>query len=248
MNNYVHNERYTTIGAREVLRVLFEEIGTPSSLLDVGCGVGTWLAAATELGCRVIHGMDGTEADPAKLVISNDHLEIIDFERDWMIADKFDLIISMEVAEHLTPAAADRLIANICGATDRVLFSAAIPKQPGQHHINCRWPHEWQAVFNRHGFQCSDDIRWKLWSNELVESWYRQNVFFASRAQSDVSEPRLARVIHPDMLDCMARIRKDEIRQEYESVMMEGGKPVSWYLRTAAMGVCRKIKRQFRGT
>lgn len=247
MSNYVHNERYTTAGAREVLRVLFDEIGTPNSMLDVGCGIGTWLAAASEFGCQVIHGLDGTVADQSQLVVSRNQLESIDFEGDWSVGNKFDLIISMEVAEHLTAAAADRLIRNMCESTDQVLFSAAIPRQPGQHHINCQWPSAWQAIFNKYGFQCSDQIRWKLWSNELVESWYRQNVFFASRARKDEAEPRLARVIHPEMFDCMAGIRKDQIRAEYERVIVEGGKPASWYVRMAAAGLGSKIRRLLGG-
>ena len=50
-------------GRRAVLPMLLRTT-TPSSLLDVGCGIGTWLRAALELGIDDLIGMGGVEVTP----------------------------------------------------------------------------------------------------------------------------------------------------------------------------------------
>jgi predicted RNA methylase len=52
--------------ARVVLPIIFDLI-KPSSVIDVGCGVGTWLAVASELGATTVAGFEGEWAREANL-------------------------------------------------------------------------------------------------------------------------------------------------------------------------------------
>jgi hypothetical protein len=89
----------------------------------------------------------------------------------------------LEVAEHLPEKVGQRLIRSLTEASSLVLFSAAIPGQQGLDHINEQWPSYWQAIFKDYGFQRLDPIRRHIWHNELVDWWYRQNVYlYASEA------------------------------------------------------------------
>src|SRR5262245_4769510 len=57
--DYDHSaNRHTLEGPRAAWAVLFPE-GLPASILDVGCGQGTWLRTAMERGVEDVFGVDG---------------------------------------------------------------------------------------------------------------------------------------------------------------------------------------------
>jgi hypothetical protein len=63
------------------------------------------------------------------------------------------------------------------------VFSAAIPFQRGQGHVNERWPSYWSERFAVQGFACIDALRERFWTDQAIDVWYRQNlVIFADAA------------------------------------------------------------------
>jgi SAM-dependent methyltransferase len=171
-----------------------------SSILDVGCGTGTWLAAARGLGIKDLTGLDGIIPEDGQLHIERDRLHYQDFRKPWSLERSFDLVLCLEVAEHLEPEYGRLLVDCLTRHTDLILFSAGAPFQDGDHHVNCQWPLYWQDYFNSCGFSCSDAIRWELWNDLRVEPWYRQNLFIACRSVDAGKEPRLKSVYHPEMI------------------------------------------------
>ena len=95
--------------------------------------------------------------------------------------DKYDLCICLEVAEHLDCCISDSLISNLTLASDIILFSAAVPEQGGQHHVNERPPSYWNDKFEVKGFRQLDFLRPRFWGNEEVAWWYRQNMIIYSK-------------------------------------------------------------------
>ena len=61
-----------------------------------------------------------------------------------------------------------------------VLFSAAIPGQGGVGHKNEQWPDYWANRFATHGYSVSGALRWRIWNDDRVENWYRQNLLLAA--------------------------------------------------------------------
>lgn len=176
------------------------------SVLDVGCGTGAWLAAAKALGCLEVLGLEGGEIPEDLLLISRRELLAVDVSEPIDLQRKFDLVMSLEVAEHLLPERASQLVANIQNHSDLVLFSAAIPGQQGSGHINCQWPDYWSAMFAEVGYTCFDAIRSKVWCDDRVEVWYRQNVLLFARgvpaerlslAGMEPTEPQA--LVHPEL-------------------------------------------------
>jgi SAM-dependent methyltransferase len=195
---------HSTRGAAAALAVLLASERRPGSILDVGCGTGTWLRAALDLGIDDVYGVDGQGAAVSKLLFPRERFTLLDLRRRFDLGRRFDLVICLEVAEHLPADAAEPLVESLVMHGDRILFSAACPGQPGQHHINCQWPEWWQDIFNRHGFACADAIRWRMWSSSTIEPWYRQNSFIATRDPATAGrEARIKAVVHPDMLTVM---------------------------------------------
>jgi 2-polyprenyl-3-methyl-5-hydroxy-6-metoxy-1,4-benzoquinol methylase len=88
---------------------------------------------------------------------------------------KFDLVISLEVAEHLPKTAADVFVDSVVRHGDVILFSAAIPFQGGNGHVNEQWPGYWAEKFALRGFKTLDVIRPMIWGDESVFWWLQQN-------------------------------------------------------------------------
>ena len=100
-----------------------------SSLLDVGCGTGTWLAAARGLGIEDLTGLDGIIPDDGQLHVGRERLHQQDFRQTWNLDRRFDVALCLEVAEHLEPEHGRLLVACLTRHTDVVLFSAGASPQ-----------------------------------------------------------------------------------------------------------------------
>ncbi|WP_165958149.1 methyltransferase domain-containing protein [Segetibacter sp. 3557_3] len=152
----------------------------PTSVVDIGCGIGTWLKVFENNGITDMLGIDGHHvSDSGQLLIPADKfvatdLNTIDHKR---FDRKFDLAICLEVAEHLQEAYADNLVNTLCSFSDVMLFSAAIPGQTGENHVNEQYPTYWAKKFLQHNYVFVDLIRPKFWNSPEVEWWYRQNAF-----------------------------------------------------------------------
>jgi SAM-dependent methyltransferase len=147
------------------------------SVIDVGCGQGTWLSVFAEHGAVDVFGVDGAYVDRDRLEIPRDRFQPHDLTRPLDIDRTFDLAVSLEVAEHLLADAADHFVTLLTRLAPVVLFSAAAPYQGGQDHVNEQWPAYWATRFARHGYLPVDLVRRRVWANPDVEWWYAQNTF-----------------------------------------------------------------------
>ena len=168
--------------ARAVLPIVFGAL-RPQSVIDIGCGHGAWLAVAEELGARELTGLDGSWVDRAALQSATIDFRPTDLSGSIVLERRFDLCVSVEVAEHLPAAKADAFVGALCDASDAVLFSAAVPGQGGTDHVNEARASQWITRFERRGYDCFDLVRGALWDRADVEWWYRQNaLIFVARA------------------------------------------------------------------
>lgn len=162
------------------------DILQPQSVLDVGCGTGTWLAVFGEHGVADVCGIDGDHVRPDRLEIPRERFVAHDLTRPIDLGRTFDLAVSLEVAEHLPAASAEQFVALLTGSAPAVLFSAAIPLQGGVQHRNEQWQGYWAALFAANGFVAVDCIRPYVWSRPEVATWYAQNtLLFVRRDRVD---------------------------------------------------------------
>jgi SAM-dependent methyltransferase len=162
----------------EVLPVVLEYV-QPESVVDVGCGPGAWLAGFMKRGTSDVLGLDGPWVDADLLQIPRDRFQVVDLTQPLPPGRRFDLVVSLEVAEHLPPEAAETFIRSLTSLGSVVLFSAAIPYQGGTQHLNERWLTYWAGLFAAEGFTAIDCVRPHVWTNTRVDVWYAQNMFFA---------------------------------------------------------------------
>ncbi|NJK83678.1 MAG: hypothetical protein HC912_07540 [Saprospiraceae bacterium] len=117
----------------------------------------------------------------------------------------FDLVLSLEVAEHLAETSADIFIENLVKHGNTILFSAAIPGQGGLRHLNEQYPSYWLKKFKQHGYEFYDLIRPKVWHQQGIRFWYRQNTFIVANQQSPIAQNHQPTtwvdIVHPELFD-----------------------------------------------
>jgi hypothetical protein len=179
---------------------LIAQLLHPSSIVDAGCGQGEWLKAFAEMGVSDYHGIDGDHIADHQLLIPCERFTRHDLRRPLNLGRRFDLAMSLEVAEHLPARTASAFVRSLVVLAPAVVFSAAIPGQGGIHHINEQWPWYWKELFAREGYVQLDPFRQVLWKNPDVAVYYQHNLFL---------------YVDPSVhMDLVARIGIPERRQE----------------------------------
>lgn len=192
----------------EVMVPLVLQLLPLRSVVDVGCGDGTWLAVFQKLGVEEILGIDGDYVDRDLLQIPEDRFQSFDLTKPFDLGCTFDLAISLEVGEHLPIDCAQVFVESLTRLAPVVLFSAAIPFQNGVRHINEQWPDKWAKLFKDRGYLPVDFIRKRVWGNDSVEWYYAQNTLLfadakllkgtvALKAEFEQTNPDQLCLVHP---------------------------------------------------
>lgn len=195
---------------------IVQQLVSPTSVADIGCGTGIWLAEWQRNGVKDLLGVDGDYIQNEQLKISKDIFIVHDLEKPLEIKRKFDMVQSLEVAEHLRPEFAAPFIKNLCTLSDLVLFSAAIPAQGGINHFNEQYPDYWTNLFIQNNFTAYDCLREKIWNNKTIDTCYRQNILLFIRNEVrhrypiiTLSEGSILNLVHPETYEVRNRIIQD---------------------------------------
>jgi Methyltransferase domain len=217
-------------GARrsaEIIVPILVDLLHPGSVIDVGCGLGVWLAVFRDHGVEDVWGMDGPHVEARFLEIPPERFLPTDLRQPVRLPRPFDLVVSLEVAEHLPLNCATAFVESLTALGPVVLFSAAIPHQGGVEHLNEQWPEYWAERFGERGYVAIDCIRPRVWRDERVEWWYAQNALLYAQRERVERDPQLGAarkatalqplsVVHPrkylwliDWLHLVGEIRRD---------------------------------------
>lgn len=154
------------------------DLFNPSSVVDIGCGPGGYIAELAKRGVDVV-GVDGSSSVLKLLQIEPEKFILHDLTKPLRLARQFDLCICMEVAEHIETRHSLVLIDTLCRSSKVVFFTAAPPGQGGHDHINEQWPEFWAELFRSHGFNLDPSLtaqaRDYLEARELAAFWITAN-------------------------------------------------------------------------
>lgn len=159
-----------------VTKVLYDTF-TPKSVIDFGCGTGIYLYFFSTFGIEYLKGLEGCQNAINLALVKN--IEKYDISKKIKLNTKYDICLCFEVAEHIHKKYAETLIHNLCIASDIILFSAAIPKQTGRHHINLQPKQYWINKFEFEGFIYQESVTQNI-INKMPSlksiAWIKNNI------------------------------------------------------------------------
>lgn len=206
----------TKYSAETILGLILPNLPDVRSVADIGCGVGTWLEVAREKGATSIAGYDGPWVDRELLQIPEHCFHQTNLAESLEIDGEVDLAICLEVMEHIPEDSAKKRMDLLLSRCRFLLFGAAVPLQGGTGHINEKSQSYWVDYITSRGFLAYDPIRWKIWNDEPIPYWYKQNMLLyvnsreAALLPDEISRYQLTaesliNVIHPQLLEKLNR-------------------------------------------
>ncbi|MGI8498884.1 MAG: class I SAM-dependent methyltransferase [Gemmatimonadaceae bacterium] len=205
---FERSESVSLASARVIVPIIMDLVH-PASVVDVGCGEGLWLTVFQQQGAPEIFGLDGSFMDEDLLKIPRERFRATDLRLPLDVGRRFDLAVSVEVAEHLPASRAASFVKDLTSLAPLVLFSAAIPHQGGVAHLNEQWQDHWAELFAVHDYIPIDCVRCRVWSDPRVAWYYAQNMILYGGRDLVGSDPALAaayersrswplRIVHPN--------------------------------------------------
>jgi SAM-dependent methyltransferase len=123
---------------------------SPNTVLDAGCALGFLVEA---LRARDVEAFG---IDVSSYAIEHVHESVRPYCEVKSILEplgrSYDLIVCIEVLEHLLPAEAHAAVANLCAHTSDVLFSSSPEDYSEATHLNVQPVEYWARLFAQHGF------------------------------------------------------------------------------------------------
>lgn len=169
--------RAGAIRSADVIVPVVYDLIKPKSVIDIGCGEGHWAHRFQEFGCKVM-GVDGDYVANSPL---GENFVARDISVPFTLPITADLVVCLEVAEHLSEERATPFVSDLVKLAPTILFSAAVLNQPGVHHVNCQKLSYWQRLFANHGYQMSGKIRDQFWDDGRIDTWYRCNLTLVTK-------------------------------------------------------------------
>jgi trans-aconitate methyltransferase len=145
---YAHNQRWLNLFNRIADRIVSDL--NPQTVLDAGCAWGLLVE------CLRARGVEAYGIDISEYAINNVDESVRPFCWVGSIAEPFpqsyDLIVSVEVLEHMPKNLAELAIENLSKHSDQLLISTSPHDFQEATHINVQQPDYWSRQFARCGF------------------------------------------------------------------------------------------------
>lgn len=176
--SFYESQKSLSLSSAEQIVPIIIDILNPSSVIDFGCGAGTWLSVFENHKVKHIQGLEINNLSSDNYFIEKEKIiNNVNFaSKDFNISGNYDLAVCLETAEHIHIDYAENLIKNLTSTAPAVLFSAAFPGQTGINHINEQTLSFWRNIFAFFGFSAIDCIRPLIQTNFQTAWWYRQNI------------------------------------------------------------------------
>ncbi|MEO0912007.1 MAG: methyltransferase domain-containing protein [Pseudomonadota bacterium] len=122
------------------------------SVLDVGAGQGHAALFFHRQGVQTI-GFDGLRENVGNAVFPLILHDLL----DGPLRAPVDLVLCVELVEHIAETALGNLMDTLCNGRI-VVMTHGLPGQTGHHHVNCQPPEYWAEAFAERGYRLSEEI------------------------------------------------------------------------------------------
>jgi len=155
----------------------------PKSIIDLGCGTGSYLEGVLTAGCKDLCGIELLYDNAKDYFVKNvaDIIQQNDVTTDLNLNRTFDCVMSFEVGEHIEPSGTENFINNLTTLSGQyIVLTAAPPGQRGTGHINLRPKEFWKDAIKAKGFEFQDELvdlfinEWKQINETIPEDKHPQ--------------------------------------------------------------------------
>jgi SAM-dependent methyltransferase len=174
------------LASAEAIAGSMERELAPGSVIDVGCGSGALMLSLERRGVRC-RGFDQAEAALRRCRERGLDVGRLDITRDPPPADRADVAVSTEVAEHLPESAADRFVELLTALAPFAVVTAALPGSGGKDHVNEQPNEYWVAKFAARGFDHDFELALRLrdeWRAAGVDDVFHKSLMIFRRRPS----------------------------------------------------------------
>ena len=128
-----------------------------NSVIDFGCSIGSFLEPFLEKN-KIIKGYEYCYEESLNGIRQvnglDKFIEFGDVTKEIQTDNKYDCVVSIEVAEHIPTEYSEQMVINLVNVSKKfILFTAALPGQGGTGHINCQPKEFWIKIFEKHGYE-----------------------------------------------------------------------------------------------
>ena len=143
------------------------------SVVDFGCGNAGYAKSIKKENPDIV--VDAFDGNPNVGKITNGFGENLDLSREFNLHRKYDVVISLEVAEHIPKEHEATYINNISSHCNRLLvFSWAKVGQGGKGHINEQNKDYVLKILREKGFVLNRALSEELQSSATVCYWFKE--------------------------------------------------------------------------
>ena len=177
----------------------------PRTVLDAGCAMGYLVAALRERGVEA-YGID--ISDYAICCVREDIRpycavgSLLDPLPEGL-PEQYDVVVTIEVLEHLYADAGKKAIQNLCSLADTVIFSSSPDDFTEKTHLNVQQREYWARLFAENGFY--DDLNYRPTYITYHAACYRKKSDVLRQIEDYERNIRLMDGVHRDMLEQAAK-------------------------------------------
>jgi len=155
----------------------------PLSVVDVGCGNAEFLAEFKKRNVA-IKGYEGSRHALDSALVDRKFIELFDLKNTIQETQKYDLVLCLEVAEHIESEFSQKLVENVTSLGDVIVFTAATPGQGGHFHMNEQHREFWINLLSLRNFALDSSLT-EVLKKEMKDrgllQWYYDNVMVYKR-------------------------------------------------------------------
>lgn len=154
------------------------------SLVDLGCGTGAFSASVQDE--KDVLGIDFSVGSREVSFLKPENFLVADLTQPLDLNKRFDVVMSLEVWEHMLPDCENVYLDNVCSLDPKVLIiSCAVPGQIGRHHYTPHTHSEVIDTISARGFRLNETLTEKFRKIPKLATFYRKNTFVFNKIEGD---------------------------------------------------------------
>lgn len=149
-----------------------------SSFVDFGCGDASYIREILNKNPNKDLRVRAFDGNPSVSIITKGIGEQLDLSQPFNLNETFEVVISLEVAEHIPKEFEDIYIENITKHSSKyIIISWAVPGQGGKGHVNEQSNEYVLNLFKQLAYTHEEEITQYLRNSITNCSWFRNTLF-----------------------------------------------------------------------